>query len=1045
MRSTPFLVGILALFTVVWQTGRAQTVDLELLQQTLVDQQQVLSMTQEWIENVLDRQLQQLEENHLTTTAQYRDLRSTRNQIAALVETELASVIEQLTSLKELPEAKREVAFREARLRSRSVMWELSIVRQKLLNRLKVNQLAEQLLHVIDFQTEVQNATRRLTQAGITEVVPLAQKVMEDQLDAQKMCLLLVASLEDVQTWGGRLSKTALDSLQTLQVHETTSRLTSVNQTLQSAKYSEAVTHQQAVLERLRIALSQWQTSQGEINGDYPIIGDQLQKLIAEQTELRKETQQRESTSSTLDDLVTRQVKLEQELSRFADSTRLPTEAAAHLNHAMSSANEAAEQLFQSHHAVAVRQQTKILGHLAAMETTMSQSSDITSSNLSAEEFADLIRLLEKTQQQLITSQQLLQAAKEQLGNDPAISGESEKRALSVVNDLLQLPTLPASAMHRLQAVVESLEHDITSPGNDEQNRVPRELQRAQTTIAAALHTTKRQYVSVLMGELARSAEVLERAAVEEREIAESVIQMMTPADAANANHSTQKLVDRQSLVQTVAVKLAVSMQNTSPHSSEGVDAGRLAAQMSGEKLNQLENSSEFTTNGNAAVDSARSSAGQFEAVAQALRAEIQHLASTYSQSSSAEADQLKATRENFEHSLVQLVETTSQSLEQQPQEQQQSQMFAELIPKLDQLFNDVALLDLGVQEALFAAKDAAQAGATAQLSPPMQKKLIEQVQQNFERALANLIVQEHEIRREQFLSEALSEIAKEQQIAAESIQKLRNEAASNANQAEKLAESTDRFAEAQYVMGQGVVELSEQVEVANKPLREALELSSQFGRLSATDLRGATESDGAEHPANPSSTDDTPLAEGEQSSQEDNPAIDLGTGFVPKSPEVTAKMMAGREAQKAMQAARDNSKLRDRARGVPAKSNSKTSALMKRMSKAKEDYLAANPQDIPDFQTTAGFSQSKQASQTENSAVKQGPAHKLDEGTKVSESSGGGSRDGDASESSRSLRNAAWFTRLPPELRSSFRANAQQRAPRGYEETLRKYFESVD
>jgi len=37
------------------------------------------------------------------------------------------------------------------------------------------------------------------------------------------------------------------------------------------------------------------------------------------------------------------------------------------------------------------------------------------------------------------------------------------------------------------------------------------------------------------------------------------------------------------------------------------------------------------------------------------------------------------------------------------------------------------------------------------------------------------------------------------------------------------------------------------------------------------------------------------------------------------------------------------------------------------------------------------------------------------------------------------------WFAKVPPELRKAIQANARHRAPRGYEERLRRYFESID
>jgi len=42
-------------------------------------------------------------------------------------------------------------------------------------------------------------------------------------------------------------------------------------------------------------------------------------------------------------------------------------------------------------------------------------------------------------------------------------------------------------------------------------------------------------------------------------------------------------------------------------------------------------------------------------------------------------------------------------------------------------------------------------------------------------------------------------------------------------------------------------------------------------------------------------------------------------------------------------------------------------------------------------------------------------------------------------------LENEAWFAKLPPTLRSAIQAKSRGKVPRGYEERLRRYFESVD
>ena len=44
-----------------------------------------------------------------------------------------------------------------------------------------------------------------------------------------------------------------------------------------------------------------------------------------------------------------------------------------------------------------------------------------------------------------------------------------------------------------------------------------------------------------------------------------------------------------------------------------------------------------------------------------------------------------------------------------------------------------------------------------------------------------------------------------------------------------------------------------------------------------------------------------------------------------------------------------------------------------------------------------------------------------------------------------RAFRQEPWFTKLPPSLRKAIEARARRRAPRGYEDRLRRYFESID
>jgi len=52
---------------------------------------------------------------------------------------------------------------------------------------------------------------------------------------------------------------------------------------------------------------------------------------------------------------------------------------------------------------------------------------------------------------------------------------------------------------------------------------------------------------------------------------------------------------------------------------------------------------------------------------------------------------------------------------------------------------------------------------------------------------------------------------------------------------------------------------------------------------------------------------------------------------------------------------------------------------------------------------------------------------------------------EGDSDAAGRKFEAEPWFAKLPPGLRSAIQSKARGKAPRGYEERLRRYFESVD
>ena len=50
-----------------------------------------------------------------------------------------------------------------------------------------------------------------------------------------------------------------------------------------------------------------------------------------------------------------------------------------------------------------------------------------------------------------------------------------------------------------------------------------------------------------------------------------------------------------------------------------------------------------------------------------------------------------------------------------------------------------------------------------------------------------------------------------------------------------------------------------------------------------------------------------------------------------------------------------------------------------------------------------------------------------------------------DSDAKGRDFEKEPWFAKLPPELRKAIQAKSRRRAPRAYEDRLKKYFENID
>lgn len=446
----------------------------------------------------------------------------------------------------------------------------------------------------------------------------------------------------------------------------------------------------------------------------------------------------------------------------------------------------------------------------------------------------------------------------------------------------------------------------------------------------------------------------------------------------------------------------------------------------------------------------------------------------------------------------------------------------AELVAATEQ----AAQTHAGATSALQAAQQAAQPAAASEprsdpeaaaadgpatdlqntLDPETAVEATERLQEALQRAGANLAAREQQIQRDRAIAQALGELAVNQQRSAEDIHAQRanletlaqaaaEAAASDSGQSgpnaaavpdspelrqalRDLSRAAGDFARSQQLTGEGAAEVSGQEQIANLPLRAALQQASRLpsfepGIKGAGEMQGPVPADPTVEIPNDANVQNTaqgsPSAPGQEGRNgqsaasgqtgqagQDSASVDaetlsdaqqreagqdeagqsprdLGTGVIPQSPQVTANMMAGTQYGELIEAA---GAAVAEAAAEPAGEGGQPGTDSSAQSPPSGDPTAApGPAD-------GGGSQRGQ--ETPNGQLADGPLREPPEGREP-ETGDPGDRRGDASLSARRFQQQPWFAKLPPELRQALRANATQRAPRAYEERLRRYFESID
>lgn len=293
---------------------------------------------------------------------------------------------------------------------------------------------------------------------------------------------------------------------------------------------------------------------------------------------------------------------------------------------------------------------------------------------------------------------------------------------------------------------------------------------------------------------------------------------------------------------------------------------------------------------------------------------------------------------------------------------------------------------------------------------------------------------------------------------------------------ASQLAESMRQFANSQRKATQLAANTAQQGQIANQPVREALQTASRLPvPMSAMnnppadaamgepanagdapesgDLAGdptdagqqpnsaAEGSQGSPMPGSPSQmASQQPPSQG---SPGQPPSADMGNSMVSPTPQVTAQALAGADVMESLW-----DQMPELIADGQAEGNEVASIDPLGMA-APASAMLDNPSSSQPASPTDSMAQNAMQGQPANNQASNSQASTSTEaidGKEATEgespASGGTSNSNPAA---RSFEKEPWFTKLPPGVQQSIRASVRRSPPPGYEERLRRYFENVD
>ena len=333
--------------------------------------------------------------------------------------------------------------------------------------------------------------------------------------------------LKEMTTWGGPVGVEASGGFKKLENAKVDLEFDASIRHLEQAKFPDAASGEQAIIQALLALLQTIERAQGLLNdkSDRDAVEKAIQQIAERQKDVRQSTKETDLTQEKdSQQLVQQQNDIQKQLDELKQQT---PEVAKPLEQAAEAAKEAADKLFEQKQDEAVAKQDQVLENLNMAAEQVQAAHPPELPLLNAQDLANLIKDLEAAKKDVERIQQEQKQTSETAKEKPQ---EAKPQERQVAKELAEVPKdrhLPQEVNSKLgeasQAANEAagqMDQPQAAAAGGHATRRSRRSSAAAAEIDRALADAKRAPLAAELNRLAEAAQSLDQATAKEKEIA---------------------------------------------------------------------------------------------------------------------------------------------------------------------------------------------------------------------------------------------------------------------------------------------------------------------------------------------------------------------------------------------------------------------------------------------------------------------------------------------------------------------------------------------